>query len=328
VARGVWIDRERFHVYLSHVQGFALSISRTSLGVIAFGITTCLLQAADQPSSAPHGYKLTTVDIGGKQVQVQEYDPYSNTKAPPPSDGKYHPDEMNFNATSSMSEKKFGVANDALPKRDADLQNSDKNAFVTKSYTDAAFSSSQADFNTKAKVSSTNSFSRSATGMDKSYATSAADADQSKPALYASSKSSDEDRTATIGDRKADTFSSTMGDKTFRGPEADAAHHHLSKLANGQMLVTDLPDRPMTIDEVRNLINHGFKPATDVKPDEPTKALNDPNYAPDPMREMPPDSLNDLPSPAPASDDDKNDAVPPPGTMSVPPENSEPLPQH
>ena len=295
---------------------------------VAFGMAACLAHA-DDTAQPPPGYKLTTVNIGGKPVQVQEYDPFSKVKAAPPADGKYHPTEMNFSATSSMAEKKFGASTDTLAKGDPDLLNSEKNAFVTKSYTDDAFASGQADFNNKAKMTSTGSYSRNANGFEKAYATSNADADQNKPALLASSKSTDQDHTAVIGGHDEDMYQSAMSGKTFEGPEADAVHRHLSKLPNGQMLVTDIPNRPMTIDEVRNLINHGFKPATDEKPPEASKPLNDPDYKPQPLRDMPDSSANDSLPASPANDDDKNDPVPPPGTMAAPaaPENSEPLPQ-
>jgi hypothetical protein len=110
-----------------------------------------------------------------------------------------------------------------------------------------------------------------------------------------------------------------MSGKTFQGPEAVAAHQHLTMTDDGKIFISDLPNRALTIDEVRNLINHGFKPNTDLKPEEQSKPLNDPNYKPEPLREMP----------APATDDDRNDPVPPPGTMAAPqpPENSVPLPQ-
>ena len=89
--------------------------------------------------------------------------------------------------------------------------------------------------------------------------------------------------------------------------------------------VSDIPDRPLTIDEVRGLINHGFKPDTTASPDAPTKAINDPDYKPEASPEPP-----EAPSMrAPLIDDDRDAPLPSPGTMSqTAPENSDPLPQH
>jgi hypothetical protein len=90
-----------------------------------------------------------------------------------------------------------------------------------------------------------------------------------------------------------------------------------------QARLSDLPNRPLTIDEVRGLINHGFKPDTNVKPETSSKPLNDPDYKPE-VSPAPPDSPQGS-----KADDDKNDPLPAPGTMSQPPpENSESLPQH
>ncbi len=142
--------------------------------------------------------------------------------------------------------------------------------------------------------------------------------------MLASATSPDQGRSATIEKQNSAAFASPLGDKKFEGDEAQAARRHLSRNKSGQIEITDLPDRPLTIDEVRNLINHGFKPDTEVKPEEPSKPLNDPDYKPEPLR--------DMPAPA-SSDDDKDDPVPAPGTMSspaipaVPAENSDALPQ-
>lgn len=289
---------------------------------------SCLLRADDQPAQTPPGYHTSTVKVGGRDIQVQEYDPYHNVKPAPPSDGKYHPSEMDFSATSPFAEKKFASPSDVVSKGDPDFQNSAKSTFFTKSYSDANASLSP-DLSAKAKIPTTGAYSRSATGFEKPYVTSNADAGQNRPALFASAKSADQDRTAVVGGQSSDAYETkaSFADKTFAGPEADALHRHLSKLGNGQTLVTDLPNRPLTIDEVRNLINHGFKPDTDAKPGEASKPLNDPNYQPEPLRATPlPDPSDDVTTPSSASDDDKNDPVPPPGTMAAP-ENSDPLPQ-
>ncbi len=51
--------------------------------------------------------------------------------------------------------------------------------------------------------------------------------------------------------------------------------------------VSDIPNRPLTVDEVRGLINHGLKPDTAAPPGMPSKAINDPNYKPEASPEAP-----------------------------------------
>ena len=275
---------------------------------------------ADEQST-PDGYKISTVNVGGKVVQVKEVDPYRNVKPPPPPDGKYHPTDLNFSAVNPMSDKKFALPSDSLTKSDPEFANGGQNSFVTKSYEYDASAPTVPNLNTKASFPTTTAYSRTAPGYDKSFMTASADAGQNRSAAFESNTSSYQGRTAVLGGQNVDTFADPLAAKKFEGPEADAAHRHLTKLPNGQMEVTDLPDRPLTIDEVRDLINHGFKPNTEAPPPEPSKPLNDPGYKPQPLRETPP--------PEPLNDDDKNDPVPPPGTMAAPqaPENSEPLPQ-
>jgi len=209
--------------------------------------------------------------------------------------------------TGSLSE---GAFND---------RNRDQNTFTTKPYAFDSSAPTAPNLNEKF-TTTTSADSRNATGFDKSYPTSTDTDGKNKTALFASATSPDQGRTAVLGGQTTSTYASPLSDQTFHGDEADAAKRHLTRLQNGQMLVTDLPNRPLTIDEVRQLINHGFKPDTDVKPtDEPSKPLNDPQYKPEPLREAPPVSSND---------DDKDDPVPPPGTMAAPPpENTQPLPQ-
>jgi len=283
-----------------------------------------IVYADDRAAASQDAYKVSSVKSDGKIIEVKEADPYRNVKPPPPSDGKYHPADMNFGATSPMASKKFDVPSDGLAKADPDFNNGGQNTFANKPY---AFDSSNAplpNLDAKGNYPATSAYSRNAAEFDKSYMTASADAGQDRAATLGNATSTEQGRTAVLGDRTTATYADTFADKKFQGPEADAAHHHLTKLANGQMLVTDLPNRPLTIDEVRDLINHGFKPNTDVAPPEPSKPLNDPGYKPQPLREMPPADPS-----APGGEDDKNDPVPPPGTMAAPtaPENSEPLPQ-
>jgi len=278
-----------------------------------------LLHADDQPASSD-GYKTVPVTVGDKTVPIrvkEAGDPFKNVSSSN-STGKYDPQRI-FSATSSMADKKFSLPSDSISKSNSDFKNRDQNTFITKTYVADASSPTAPNLNTKANFPTTGSYARNAIGFEKSYPTSNADAGQTRTAALASATSTDQGRTATLSPQAVNTSASPLAEKTFQGPEADATHHHLTKLDNGQILITDLPSRPLTIDEVRELINHGFKPNTDIKPEESSKPLNDPNYKPEPLRD----------TPSPSVDDDKNDPVPSPGTMAAPhtPENSEPLPQ-
>jgi hypothetical protein len=281
-------------------------------------ISASALPADDNATvTSSDGYHIVPVTVDGRTVPIKVLDsnPFKNVSSQNTS-GPYNPQFVNFSAESSMANKKFDLPTGTFSQNASDLQHQN---FVTKVYPDANEVPTMANLHTKA-VSSTNSdYHKSAADFDKSYATSPVDLGQEKTSLLVKSDSDDQNRSALVNAKAIETPESSFSNQTFLGPEADAVHHHLTKTDDGKIFVSDLPNRALTIDEVRNLINHGFKPNTDAKPEEPSKPLNDPGYKPQPLREPP----------APASEDDKNDPVPPPGTMAAPPppENSEPLPQ-
>jgi hypothetical protein len=302
---------------------FAIQIR---LVIVVTFATGTILYADDKPT-APEGYKLVPVTGNGKTSYVAVKDdsnPYQHVASSDSTD-KYDPTRIDFSATSPMANKQFLPTSNSLAKSDF-ANNGDEKTFLTKSY--AEDTSTLADHSTpnldaKFATSEASGYTRKTSEFDRSFATSS-DTDQNKAATIGAGTASEQDRTAAFASQTYATSASSLSDKTFRGPEADAAHRHLTQLDNGQMYVTDLPDRPLTIDEVRELINHGFKPDTSVKPPPPSKPLNDPNYQPEPSPQ----------APAPDQENDKDDPVPPPGMMATPtpvptpaPEDSEPLPQ-
>jgi hypothetical protein len=155
--------------------------------------------------------------------------------------------------------------------------------------------------------------------------------DQNALNAFAAMGSNEKDRSAPVNAAAYQVNASPDADKTFDGTEADAVHRKVTRLSNGQLLLDDIPERALSIDEVKNLINHGFKPDTTQAPAPASKPLNDPNYQPTPLRISPADAENDQSAPATSKpkvqDDDANDPVPSPGTMADPPENNEPLPK-
>ncbi len=221
-----------------------------------------------------------------------------------------------------MANRTFSSPSDSFTKSYSEFKNHDRDTFTTKAYVDDASTASAPNLGANASFPTTHAYSRNATGFDKSYLTSNADVGQTRTAVLASSNvSADQNRTAVLGGpEKPDVLgANSMANKQYLGPGAQNVPDGIVIKDNIVLSrMSGLPNRPLSIDEVRNLINHETKPNTDAKPEEPSKPLNDPNYKPEPLR--------DTPSPA---DDDKNDPVPPPGTMGAPqaPENSEPLPR-
>ena len=279
-------------------------------------VTSAPLLLADDPATAPDGNRIVPVTVGGHTlpIEVRDSDPYKNVTTPK-SSGKYDPLSLNFSASSSMANKKFDSTVNSFSQSNTVDQHQ---SFVTKAYSDDGAAPTAPNLHTKAAYSDNAGFHKTASDTDKGYATRA-DASQDQTALLAKTNSDEQNHTALLKAKPIDTPAATIGDKTFEGSEADAMHRHLSRTTDGKIAISDLPDRALTIDEVKNLINHGFKPNTEAKPEEQSKPLNDPARELEPLRV----------APAPATDDDKNDAVPPPGTMAAPqpPENSEPLPK-
>lgn len=295
----------------------------TRLLAVTF-VTTGRLLHADDASATSDGYRTVQINAGGKTVPIRvrdQSDPFKNVSSSN-STGKYDPTSVNFSATSSMANKSFTYSDSAL-KNTSNFKSHDQDTFITKTYVADDTSPTAPNLDTKANFPSTSAYSRHATGFDKSYPTSNADVGQSQTAVLASSATSaDQNRTALLGgpEKPEGLVADPMANKQYLGPGAQKVPDGIVIKDNGVISrMSGLPNRPLSIDEVRNLINHGFTPDTDIKPEEPSKPLNDPDYKPEPIRD----------TPAPANDDDTNDPVPPPGTMAAPsaPENSEPLPQ-
>ena len=222
-------------MYLSNVWQNRPLIFWTRLIAVTFVTTGRLLHADDQPASSD-GYKTVPVTVGGKTVPVrvkEASDPFKNVSSSN-STGKYDPERI-FSATSSMANKKFSLPSDSLSKSNSDFKNRDQDTFVTKAYAGDASSPTAPNLNTKAGFPTTSAYSRNAAGFDKSYATSNADAGQTRTALLASATSADQNRTAVLGGPDNRTFASPLAGKTFQGPEAERVRRHLTKMDNGQI---------------------------------------------------------------------------------------------
>jgi hypothetical protein len=295
----------------------------TCLIAVIFAATGSRLHA-DAAASDSDGYKTVKIGAGAKAISIrvqQQSDPLKNVSSSA-TPGKYQPERL-FSGASSLANKSFPLSASSLSHQDADFANPERSTFITKSYVENPASFSVPNLNTKADFPIASAYSRQAEGFEKSYSTSTADAGRDHVAMLASSTTTtDQNRTAlfTSSEKSEDLAAYPMADKQYLGPGAQHPPDGVVIKENVTISrMSDVPNRPLTIDEVRNLINHGAKPDTDAKPAEPSKPLNDPDYKPEPLRD----------TPSPGSDDDKNDPVPSPGTMAAPPapENAEPLPQ-
>jgi len=287
----------------------------THLFAVALLTAGQVVHADDKPV-VPDGDKLVPLKGGGGILVQKEANPYQGVSSST-QPGKYRPDQPNYGATSSFAGKEFSLSSGSGSKSDSAFDFGNMKPVNTKSFEPVSHSAPNQD--TKFSTETSSMVGHHTSDLGKSYTTSHADLGQNKTTLLASTTSPDQDRAADMGPGNTKIYPSPMAAKTFEGPEADAVKRDLTKLNNGLMQMKDLPSRPLTIDEVRALINHGVKPNTDAPPEPPTKALNDPGYKPEPTP----------PPPEAATDDDKDDPVPSPGTMAQPPpENSEPLPQH
>jgi hypothetical protein len=294
--------------------------------VAGFLASSLVLHADDKPT-APPGYKMVPVSMGNGHTGYIQVKDASKMY----SDGST-PNNSGFNMTSSMANKTF--LPDAGSGSGSNYQAKMQSTFATKSYfakASDATDQSMPGLHDEAPVKADTAFSRRADGFDRSFQTSSAD-EQTKTSPMGSQKSDDSDRTANMGGHEIKEFAYTDSDKTYTGPEARGVKHDLDRMNQGLESLKDLPDRPLTIDEVRALIDHGVKPDLDEKPAAPSKPLNAPDYQPDaapaPLREpIQPGHLKDV------NDVDTDLSVPgavahPDETVPDPaPENSEPLPQ-
>ncbi len=274
---------------------------------------------ADDPTAATDSGKVVQLPSGA-QLKVQEADPYKHLHVPPPSD-KYDPRNYSMNQTSSLANKQFSADTIAVSKNGASLVH-DQTSFATKSYTQLTPANPTVqNYNAKYSTSPVSDVQHGDTQFTKSYTTTNSSLEHNAASSFAST-SPDQNRTATLGGKGTKVFAANM-EKQYLGPGAQHVPDGLVKENVVVNHVKDIPNRPLTIDEVRSLINHGFKPDLDSAPNESSKALNDPEYKPEASPEPPETSR------PPVTEDDKNDPLPPPGTMSQPPpENSVPLPQH
>jgi hypothetical protein len=315
-----------------------IPIRLTAMGFLAAGLL--FLRADDPPAlKPPPGYKVVYRDVGGGKkaaIFVQEQMDMSGLTRNL-ADDPLDPQKV-FSETNPASNKTFMPA--SAPGSDKSSGINAQQSFETKVY-DTSTTSSVYDTGAKPTYHTASyAGAKAAAGYDQSFATTDTPSDMSKAhSPFAPVGAAEQNRAAPIDAKTYGTFASADANKDFNGPEADAIRQHArpgAHIDGDLQLVGEIPNRPLSIDEVRELINHGFKPDLDQPPPPAGKPLNDPNYQPVPLR-IEPTSADDAPAPVPAAaspgtgghkvdEDDANDPVPSPGMMADPPENSEALP--
>jgi hypothetical protein len=267
------------------------------------------LCADDKAPVAPPGYHNVPFETGSgtSYIQVKDTaDAFAHVRSDEQSD-KY-----SLNQTSPLSHQSYDMGT-AVP-LESRTARTDAPQFMTKSYfsgggDNTAHGTAEQD----SKWTRTFDPGPKRADMSKPFITAKADLGD-KTAGEANSTSEYAGKTARLGAPGVKVFASSLGEKTYSGREAEAVKRDLVQMNDGMEGLKDLPNRPLTIDEVRALINHGIKPETEEKPAEPSKPLNDPDYTPDaapaPLRDAPVDDTH-----LKSVDDD---LIPPPGMMAHP----------
>jgi hypothetical protein len=291
--------------------------------------------SADKPaptpqgfSKPPPGYHDVTIGSGANKSVIRVADspkPHVNGEAPS-SDGRYDPEKLDFSQSSPLSNKSFATSFSSLSKS-ATAQETKLPRFNTHAFNTSSYNQSDRKYATMAYDES----SRGSDDFSKTYKLPPANAGANR--VFPIKTSDFQGKTALLaqGPSKTDPFATpnALNDKTFFDPEM--VHVRRDPYAAANQLdvkrLTDLPNRPLTIKEVRNLINHDQIPNLADKPEEDgdnDKPLNDPRWAPPTVAPMAPDNSLAIPP----ADTEKQGDLPAPGEMAQPPpENSEPLPK-
>jgi hypothetical protein len=228
-----------------------------------------------------------------------------------------------FARTSIYANQSFSTQDSSLAKgtESPELQ---QKTFVTGAYGTSAYNQSDSTFQTAAYHTD----ARSSDNFTKAYTLPAQADSFNRPFTV---KSSDlQDKSALIAQQqpaKTDPFAKpwSEGDKKFYDPALRTIKRDPYAGDNLDVSrLTNLPNRPLTIDEVRALINHEQVPDLNSKPEEPSRPLNDPNWEP-PLK-LP--EISDKAAPAtPPADEAKGDELPSPGMMAQPDANGSVPPQ-
>ncbi len=249
--------------------------------------------AGDQAPSGYHDIKTA----GGSVIRVKD-----EPKGP----------QGEFNFASTFSNKSFSAQDSALSKSNSAPEMAHQ-PFITGSYGTSSYNQSGHTFQTAAYHPD----ARSSDNFAKAYALP--DTTDSFAKSFAVKSSDLQDKQALIGQKQpTDPFATpwTEGDKKFYDPALRKVKHDPYAGDNLDVSrLTNLPNRPLTVDEVRALINHEQVPDLNSKPDAPSRALNDPGWEP-PLK-LP--EIDEKSAPVtPPPDESKDGELPSPGMMAQP----------
>jgi len=277
------------------------------------------------PDKPPPGYHDMTINVGGKPMTIRVPDEHKNTlkNSSPANSGPYDPTNLDLNHASVYSNKTFSTSSAILSNDDGTNLTHGQKRFETSSFATGAYNQSDRTFQTAAYKSSSSrnsdDFSKSyqlpaaASGLNRSFDVKGSDL-QNKKALIADNPKD-----------KVDPFATpwSEGDKRFFDPALTHVKRDPYAPANvDTKKLNDLPNRPLTIDEVRRLINHEQVPDLDKPPEPESGPLNDPNFVPKLDT-----AVSSKAAPAtPPPDETKEDELPSPGMMAKP-VNDQPLPK-
>jgi hypothetical protein len=311
----------------AHLASIACALSALAL----------MARAADAPMDGEGSHDVKVRDSKGRVVTLRVQDapsPYANVShSVTGTEGKYDPEALDFSKASPMASKTFSMGTVNPGGNDQATEAREGRTFQTKSFLpeQAVSGGSMPDANRTFDTGAAFDFGHRTNESSKTFSTRSADLGATQ--TFGGIKTSPlQDKTALVAEtNKPALFADAeFSNKAFDDPEL--RHVRRDPYANGMDVsrMVHLPDRPLTIDEVRELINHEVVPDTDKPADDQSKALNDPQYVPPASPPFPTVAPAAPPVPATAHrDQDDSDVLPSPGMMATPepPENSEPLPK-
>jgi hypothetical protein len=260
----------------------------------------------DQPPAGFHDVKLP---FGGV-IRVRDQTKTS-MRHDTVSGDNYDPQDADFSRTSSFAHKAFSSQDVALSKSETAAEITQQ-PYATSAYGTSSFTQGDRTFKTAAYHPSTSS----SDDFTKAFTLPSGPADAEKSFAVKPSELQDQQAKIAQTQLKMDPLSrpDALNDKTFYDPALRKVQR--DKYATNGLDVnrlTSLPNRPLTIDEVRALINHDQIPNLDAPAESPSKALNDPGWEP-------PLKLPDISDKAAATPpQDENDGeLPSPGMMAQP----------
>lgn len=143
---------------------------------------------------------------------------------------------------------------------------------------DKTFNAPQANWNKEANIGGHDILAPEL-HFDKTYPAQSASDWVTRSAQGMDRSSSIPNRTSRFADiKRPDGFDRTFEVRTYEGPEAARIKNNVAAVSNGLSGMKDVPDRNLTIDEVKNILNRDTtpqKPAADLVPEKSDSTAKD-----------------------------------------------------